>query len=506
VLTQVAVVLGSASAQEIDAESAFTTLGFDSLAAVDLRVRLGRAVGLTLPWTLVFDHPTPRAVAEFVCARIEAGEVTGQAAGSRSAEMDAALEVIRRRHVVPRMPRASRAIRVETSLWRHSLLPARLLVSRAARRGQAKWAQSVSEREDAMRAMEALIVGTPRAPELPDLARLFLIERQIESALFWRRPWSAKVDAASAARIETALSGDRGALLSACHLGPHYHLSWAAPFRRRETYLVAGSWFFEPADSYWARFQARLRKGTRSHAVRSEGALPIVHALLERGDAVFVHFDMPGRRATHFLGKSTMLADGSAQIAFRADALVLPLRARRAGHRVWVDAGAPLDPREFDDADQLHDALAAHHERWILEDPAAMEHPTALVTSAQRELIDVVPALMALGRLPDGRGANGEPRLHHPPSPLPDHAQRMPMRADDIDMVEVGEGVAIRRAGRERAHFVNYTAAIVLELCDGTKTDAEIADALGRLYDLPQPPEAEVADCLAQFRAEGLVA
>lgn len=134
-----------------------------------------------------------------------------------------------------------------------------------------------------------------------------------------------------------------------------------------------------------------------------------------------------------------------------------------------------------------------------------MEHPTALVTSSQRELIDAVPALTAVGRLPAGGGANGEPRPHHRAPPVADHRQRMPMRADDIDMVETEDGVAIHRAGRERVHVVNPTAAIVLELCDGTKTDAEIADAVGRLYDLPQPPEAEVADCLVQFRAEGLV-
>ena len=296
-------------------------------------------------------------------------------------------------------------------------------------------------------------------------------------------------------------------LLSPCHLGPHYHLASAAPFRGRETYLVAASLFFDPQeDSYWARFQARMRKGTRSHPMRADGSFHVLQALLERGDAVFVHFDRPGRRATHFLGKSTMLADGSAQLAFRADALVLPLRARRAGHRVWVDAAAALDPRDFDDADELHDALAAHHERWILEDPAAMEHPTALVTSSQRELIDVVPALMAAGALADGGGASAQSHPHRPAPPVAGDGHHMPMRAGDIDMIETEDGVAIHRRGRERVHHVNHTAALVLELCDGTRTDDGIADAVGRLYGLPEPPEREVAACLAQFRVEGLIA
>ncbi|MEV6945299.1 type I polyketide synthase [Streptomyces sp. NPDC051172] len=59
-----AAVLGHSDRQSVPPEQAFSAVGFDSMLAVQFRNRLRAATGLPLAATVVFDHPTPLALAD----------------------------------------------------------------------------------------------------------------------------------------------------------------------------------------------------------------------------------------------------------------------------------------------------------------------------------------------------------------------------------------------------------------------------------------------------------
>ncbi|MEO6086400.1 MAG: type I polyketide synthase [Umezawaea sp.] len=87
VRTHAAAALGYDTPDAIEPKRGFLQSGFDSLTAIDLRNRLTAVSGLRLPATLVFDHPSPVALADHLVASLVPRSIVAAAAEPVAAEV-----------------------------------------------------------------------------------------------------------------------------------------------------------------------------------------------------------------------------------------------------------------------------------------------------------------------------------------------------------------------------------------------------------------------------------
>ncbi|MQS13790.1 alpha/beta fold hydrolase [Streptomyces kaniharaensis] len=95
VRAQFAAVLGHDAHTAIDPERPFKDVGLDSMGAVELRNRLTRVTGLRLSATMVFDHPTPAAIARVIVGELaETADTPRPVVRSRRGAVDEPLAIV----------------------------------------------------------------------------------------------------------------------------------------------------------------------------------------------------------------------------------------------------------------------------------------------------------------------------------------------------------------------------------------------------------------------------
>jgi PqqD family protein of HPr-rel-A system len=78
-------------------------------------------------------------------------------------------------------------------------------------------------------------------------------------------------------------------------------------------------------------------------------------------------------------------------------------------------------------------------------------------------------------------------------------------RVESLEVNEADDGLVVYDPTSDQVHHLNPSAAVIFDLCDGSRSVEEIAAALGDVYSLPSPPVAEARAGLDELIARGLV-
>ncbi len=75
-----------------------------------------------------------------------------------------------------------------------------------------------------------------------------------------------------------------------------------------------------------------------------------------------------------------------------------------------------------------------------------------------------------------------------------------PAWVDGLEVEETADGLIVVQPTRDQVHRLNVTSAVIFDLCTGRRSVDAIAAAVQELYELPEPPTADVHGCLDRLR------
>ena len=80
-----------------------------------------------------------------------------------------------------------------------------------------------------------------------------------------------------------------------------------------------------------------------------------------------------------------------------------------------------------------------------------------------------------------------------------------PQQVAGLEIHEQPDGCVVYQHSREKVHFLNHTAVVLLELCNGRHSMEEIRAIYAATFDQSTAPDQEIAALFEQFLAEELV-
>ncbi len=80
-----------------------------------------------------------------------------------------------------------------------------------------------------------------------------------------------------------------------------------------------------------------------------------------------------------------------------------------------------------------------------------------------------------------------------------------PQAIEGLEISIVEDGCVVHDSRHDKIHYLNETAAAILELCNGRVAEAELPELIRLAYGLSEAPVDDVKKCVAALRQQGLL-
>jgi lauroyl/myristoyl acyltransferase len=255
------------------------------------------------------------------------------------------------------------------------LLPARYVPVVVRRRLDKLWTNADFRRvqEDQMR---FLLEHTPRADEIPQLARAYAEQMMVRSFLRWHPRYITRQRVHGIERLTTERDPARSIILSFTHHHRYDGMFGSVARLGAPSQILITPEIARPEAGI--AFAQHLRvAGRGGPIIEAVGGTSTIAELLRPGALVALAPDFPGHTPVTFLGRRVLGSFGTARLASMTNSQVVLVTHRRDEAGPYVQIEAPLEPSHYDDPGELLGEILRRHGEAILDWPEALESPRA---------------------------------------------------------------------------------------------------------------------------------
>ncbi|HEV3001381.1 MAG TPA: lysophospholipid acyltransferase family protein [Solirubrobacteraceae bacterium] len=274
----------------------------------------------------------------------------------------------------PRVEGVGRRTRLRTDQRVHALVPARLDLALHRRRARRRADLAAAEA-----AMEDVVGATPRAGEIPELARRYVDARAEREALLWRPSIFRPPHLAGEEHARAAESAPGGVVIVFGHLSSYVSVFAAVRAVLGPAYAVGSARHFlaadRGADALVIQRTRAVIVGLGHPFIPAPGSMEVLETALRAGRAVAIAFDVPGRTPVDLLGRRRFVAAGPSRLAARTDSTILPVITRNDGPRVEAEFRPPLRAQPGEEPAALEQRVADAFAPFVLDRPWSIQDP-----------------------------------------------------------------------------------------------------------------------------------